>query len=104
MRPLQHAGLEIRVAPSVLHQVVAAHEALIAKWAPELLLPRVGAVMAGQLVGASKLLTAVWPGTRKRPLSCRTEKEGKMLVYNPTKNTRQCSMVLRTKSVFLRPI
>lgn len=50
MGPLQHAGLEIRVAAGMLHQVVAAHEALVAERAAELLLPRVGAVVAGQLI------------------------------------------------------
>lgn len=68
--PLQHAGLEIGVAPGVLHQVVAAHEALVAERAPELLLPRVGAVVAGQLIRAGKLLTAVRPSTWERPFSC----------------------------------
>lgn len=48
--PLQHAWLEVRVAAGVLHQVVAAHEALVAKRALELLLARVGAVVAGQLI------------------------------------------------------
>lgn len=66
------------MASGVLHQVVAAHEALVAKRASELLLPRVGAVVAGQLIGASELLTAVGPGAGERPFSCRThgEKEG----------------------------
>jgi len=50
MGPLQHPGLEIRVASCMLHEVVAAHEALVTKWAPKLLLPRVGAVVAGQLI------------------------------------------------------
>lgn len=58
------------MAPGVLHQVVAAHEALVTKRAAELLLPRVGAVVAGQLVGAGELLTAVGPGARERPFSC----------------------------------
>lgn len=48
--PLDHAGVELGVAPSVLGEVVAAHEALLAQWAAELLLPRVGPVVAGQLV------------------------------------------------------
>lgn len=58
------------MAPGVLHEVVAAHETLVAKRAPELLLPRVGAIVAGQLVGAGELLTAVGPGTWERPFSC----------------------------------
>ncbi len=84
MGPLQHAGLEIRVAPSVLHQMVAAHEALVTKRAPKLLLPRVGAVVAGQLVGAGELLTAVGPGTWERPFSCNTQKNSNMALGTAT--------------------
>lgn len=58
------------MAPGVLHQVVAAHEALVAERATELLLPRVGAIVAGELIGAGELLTAVRPGTWERSLSC----------------------------------
>lgn len=74
--PLQHARLEVRVAAGVLHQVVAAHEALVAQWALELLLARVGAVVASQLIGAGELLTAVRPGTRERPFSCGSKAKG----------------------------
>lgn len=58
------------MAPGVLHQMVAAHKTLVTKGAPKLLLPRVGAVVAGQLIGAGELLTAVRPGTRERSFSC----------------------------------
>lgn len=75
MGPLQHARLEVRVAAGVFHQVVAAHEALVAQRALELLLARVGAVVASQLIGAGKLLTAVRPGTRERPFSCGSKGE-----------------------------
>lgn len=57
----------------MLHQVVAAHEALVAERAAELLFARVGAVVAGQLVGAGKLLTAVGPGAREGPFSCKNK-------------------------------
>ena len=57
------------MAPGVLHQVVAAHEALVTKRAAELLLPRVGAIVARQLVRTGELLTAVRPGTWERPFS-----------------------------------
>lgn len=67
----QHSWLEIWVSPGVLHQVVAAHEALFAKGATELLLPRVGAVVAGQLIRAGELLNAVGPGAWERPFSCK---------------------------------
>lgn len=67
---LQHGRLEIRVAAGVLHQVVAAHEALVAQRAAKLLLAGVGAVVAGQLVGTSKLLAAVGPGARERTFPC----------------------------------
>lgn len=71
--PLQHPGLEFGVAAGVLHQMVTAHEALVTKRALKLLLPRVGAVVAGQLIGTCELLTAVRPGTREGPFSCNTE-------------------------------
>lgn len=67
------------MAPGVLHQVVAAHEALVTKRAPELLLPCVGAVVAGQLVGAGELLTAVGPSTWERPFSCNAQREGEIV-------------------------
>lgn len=63
------------MAARVLHEVVAAHEALVAKRAAELLLPRVGAVVAGQLVRPGELLTAVGPSTWERPFSCNTHME-----------------------------
>lgn len=64
------------MASSVFHQVVASHKALVAKRAPELLLPRVGAIVAGQLIGAGELLTAVRPGARERSFSCKTQRGG----------------------------
>lgn len=48
--PLQHGRLKVGVAASVLHQVVAAHEALVAQWAAELLFSCVCAVVACQLI------------------------------------------------------
>ena len=75
-RPLvspQHGGHEVGVAPGVLDQVVAAHEALVAQRAEEALLPGVRAGVAGQLVGAGELLLAVGPGARERPLPCSGE-------------------------------
>ena len=71
----QHGGLEVRVAAGVLDQVVAAHEALIAEGAQEALLPSVGAGVAGELVGASKLLLAFGPGAGEGPLTCSKERE-----------------------------
>lgn len=73
------------MAPGVLHQVVAAHEALVTKRAPEFLLPRVGAVVAGQLVGAGELLTAVGPGAWERPFSCNTRGGGESQRLNHTR-------------------
>lgn len=75
------------MAPGVLHEVVAAHEALVAKRATELLLPRVGAVVAGQLVGAGELLTAVGPGAWERPFSWNTQREGETSVVNHIRRT-----------------
>lgn len=48
--PLEHARLEIRVAAGVLHQMVAAHETLVAEWAAKFLFPGVGAVVTCKLV------------------------------------------------------
>lgn len=67
---LQHAGLEAGMAPGVLRQVVAPHEALVAQRAVEALLARVRAVVAGQLVRPGELLAAVGPGALEGPLSC----------------------------------
>lgn len=44
--PLQHGRLEVGVAASVLHQVVAPHEALVTQRAAELLFSRMGTVVA----------------------------------------------------------
>lgn len=66
----EHGGVEVGVAPRVLHQVVAAHEPLVAERAAELLLPGVGAVVPGQFVRAGKLLTAVGPSAGERALTC----------------------------------
>lgn len=63
------------MAAGVLDQVVAAHEALVAQRALEALLSRVSAGVAGQLVGAGKLLLAVGPGAREGPLTCSTVAE-----------------------------
>ena len=79
------------MAPGVLHEVIAAHEALVTKRAPKLLLPRVGAIVAGQLIGASELLTAVGPGTWERSFSCNTQREVGVLNH-----TRNSNMALRT--------
>lgn len=65
----QHVGLEVGVAAGVLDQVVASHETLVAQWAEEALFPGVCAGVAGQLVGAGKLLVAVGPGAGERPLA-----------------------------------
>lgn len=61
------------MAPGVLCQVVGAHEAFLAERAAELLFSSVGAVMAGQLVRASKLLVASLPVALKRPFTCRKQ-------------------------------
>lgn len=66
----QHRGLEVRVASGVLDQVVATHEALIAQWAQEAFFTGVGAGVAGELIGAGKLLLTVRPGAWEGPLTC----------------------------------
>lgn len=65
----QHGRLELWVAAGVLGQVVAAHETLVADGAAELLLARVGAVVAGQFVRAGKALATVGPRTREWTLA-----------------------------------
>lgn len=67
--PLDHAGVELGVAPRVLGEVVAPHEALLAERAAELLLPGVGPVVAGQLIGAGELFKAVWPRAGEGPFT-----------------------------------
>lgn len=62
------------MATGVLGEVVAAHEALLADGAAELLLPGVGAVVPGELIGPGKLLTAVLPAAGEGPLAWREEK------------------------------
>lgn len=71
--PLEHAGVEVGVAPGVLGQVVAAHEAFLTQGAAELLLSGVSAVVPGQLIRASKLLVTALPVAFERPLTCREQ-------------------------------
>lgn len=74
----QHGRLEVRMTAGMLDQVVAAHEALITQWTQEAFFSRVGAGVAGELIGAGKLLLAVGPGAREGPLTCsrKAEKRG----------------------------
>ena len=72
---LDHTGVELGVAPGVLGEVVAPHEALLAQGTAELLLARVRPVVARQLVRARELFKAVWPRAGEGPLTC--EKGGK---------------------------
>lgn len=65
----QHGRLEVRMAASVLDQVVAAHEALVAKWAHEAFFSCVGAGVASELIRAGKLLLTVRPGAWEGPLT-----------------------------------
>lgn len=69
-RALDHTGVELGVAPGVLGEVVAPHEALLAQRAAELLLARVRPVVARQLVRARELFKAVWPRAGEGPLTC----------------------------------
>lgn len=59
------------VAAGVFGQVVTAHEAALAHAAHKLLLARVCPTVAGQLVGACKLLVAAVPVAAERLLACR---------------------------------
>lgn len=66
---LEHAGVEACVPAGVLGQVVTPHEALVAQRAVEALLAGVGAVVAGQLVGARELLPTAGPSAFKWTLA-----------------------------------
>ena len=82
MRPFQHARLEIRVTASMFHQMVTAHEALVAEWAAKFLFPRMRAVVACQFIRTGKLLAAVWPGAGERTLTYNTGgKENQLSVF-----------------------
>lgn len=61
------------MAAGVLREVVAAHEALLTERTAELLLSSVGTVVAGQLIGTSKLLVTPLPVAFKRPFTCRKQ-------------------------------
>lgn len=65
----QHGWLEVGMTAGVLDQVVAAHEALVAQRALEAFFPCVGASVAGELIGAGKLLHTVRPDARERSLT-----------------------------------
>ena len=79
--PLQHPGVEVGVAARVLGQVVAAHEALVADGAAELLFPRVCAVVPRQLVRARELLVAVLPAAGEGAFSCGREGLGSVSAH-----------------------
>lgn len=66
---LEHAGMEARVSPGVLSQVVAPHEALLAHGTVEALLARVCAVVTRQLVRPGELLAAIRPGALEGTLT-----------------------------------
>lgn len=61
---------EAGVAACMLGQVIAAGEALGAERAGEALLARVRPVVAGQLIGARKLLVTARPVAGKGPFTC----------------------------------
>lgn len=65
--------MEVGVATGMLCQMVATHEAFLTERTAELLFSSVSAVMAGQLIGASKLLVTSLPAAFKRPLTCRKQ-------------------------------
>lgn len=66
---LDHVRMIGWVAAGVLGQMVAPRELLGAEWAGEAFLARVRPVVAGQLVGARKLLVAVEPVAGERALT-----------------------------------
>lgn len=78
----QHGRLKVGMTAGVLDQVVAPHEALVAQGAQEAFFSRVGASVAGELIGAGELLLAVRPGTGEGPLTCSMETEGNTLYYH----------------------
>lgn len=58
------------VPPGVLGQVVTAHETAVAHGTGEPLLPRVGSVVARQLIGSSELPLTVFPLALEGLLTC----------------------------------
>lgn len=72
--PRHPAAAAVEVAPRVLGQVVAAHEAALAHSAGEPLLPRVRAAVAGQLVRAGKMPPAALPATAEWLLTWQQKK------------------------------
>lgn len=69
-RAPEQVWVEAGVAAGVLGQVVTAGEALGTQRAREALLARMRPVVAGQLVGAGKLLVTALPVTSKRAFAC----------------------------------
>lgn len=61
------------MATGMLCQVVAAHEAFLTERTAELLFSCVSAVMAGQLIGAGKLLITILPAAFKGSFTCRKQ-------------------------------
>lgn len=67
---LHHGGLEVRVAASVLVQVVATHEALVTDGTDEPLLTCMCSEVSRQLIGSREAFPAAGPGTREGSLAC----------------------------------
>lgn len=57
------------MAPCMLGQMVAPHEAPVTHGTGEFLLPGVGAAMSGKFIGAGKPSFAAFPATAERFLS-----------------------------------
>lgn len=72
--PARHPAAAAEVAPSVLRQVIAAHEPALAHRAGESLLPCVGSAVAGKFVGTSEASLASLPTTEEWLFTC--EKNG----------------------------
>lgn len=85
----------------VLDQVVAAHEALVAQRALEAFFPCVGTSVAGELIGAGKLLHTVRPDARKGPLTWTRRQQRAERNQSPglqRKHTRRCFMTKQTNT------
>lgn len=63
-------GLKFRMPLGVLGEMIAAHEAFFAVRASKVLLARVSAIVAGQLIRSREALPTTGPITSERSLTC----------------------------------
>lgn len=87
-----------QVAPGVLGQVVAAHEAAVAHGAGKALLAGVCAAVPRQLVGAGEVALAALPVAAERLLACRGRQRHKQ---NQNLVVRTCCFLLTDTVIYI---